>query len=385
MPGCHSARSVSMVTSSWSSRAAAAGNGSPNAACSRSHQPAPIPQNARPPVSTSSVATALARIPGARKVTGVTRVPSRIPGASPASRPSVTHGSGIGSQARSTCGIWIRWSISAMPSRPASAAAPATAASHPGGSSCQGNREICRTKPSRAGRRSCSAAARREPGECAGSIAAASGRVTRSQPSAPSSAATAGTRRSCPSRTAAGTLRSRCALRRRQSAGSVSNSTATAGSPACLAPSSWARRRAGSSPRVSTTVFRPRFSRAATIWSSRAKASAEASRSCSPLPTTPRNWSEDTTSCGRYLARAQADFPEPDAPTSTTSAGSGSAVVTPFSLHLPLSRASARGASWLRAAVLGARDTATAPGAPYAAFGPGACGATVLRAALRAL
>ncbi len=196
-----------------------------------------------------------------------------------------------------------------MPSRPASAAAPATAASQPGGSSCQGNREICRTKPSRAGRRSCSAAARREPGECAGSIAASSGRVTRSQPSAPSSLATAGTRRSWPSRTAAGTLRSRCALRRRQSAGSVSNSTATAGSPACLAASSWARRRAGSSPRVSTTVFRPRFSRAATIWSSRAKASAEASRSCSPLPTTPRSWSEDTTSCGRYLAAPRPTFP----------------------------------------------------------------------------
>ena len=37
----------------------------------------------------------------------------------------VTNGSGIGSQARSTCGIWIRWSISATPSKPASAATPA--------------------------------------------------------------------------------------------------------------------------------------------------------------------------------------------------------------------------------------------------------------------
>lgn len=35
----------------------------------RAHQPAPMPQNARPPLSASSVATVLARIPGARNVT----------------------------------------------------------------------------------------------------------------------------------------------------------------------------------------------------------------------------------------------------------------------------------------------------------------------------
>jgi hypothetical protein len=38
-----------MAVSSMSRRLAAGGNGSPNAACSRSHQPVPIPQNARPP------------------------------------------------------------------------------------------------------------------------------------------------------------------------------------------------------------------------------------------------------------------------------------------------------------------------------------------------
>jgi len=73
------------------------------------------------------------------------------------------------------------------------------------------------------------------------------------------------------------------------------------------------------------TVVRPRRSRAATIWSSSVNASADASRSCSPLPTTARNWSEETTSCGRYLAAAQADLPDPAGPTSTTSAGSGTA------------------------------------------------------------
>ena len=108
VPGCQRARSVSMAVSSRSSLAGAGGNGRPNAACSRSHQPAPMPQNARPPLSASSVATVLARIPGARNVTGVTSVPRRRPGSRPASIPSVTQGSGIGSQARPTCGIWIR-------------------------------------------------------------------------------------------------------------------------------------------------------------------------------------------------------------------------------------------------------------------------------------
>ena len=70
MPVAHSARIVSIAVSSRSSRSAGGGNGSPNARCSRSHQPAPTPQNARPPESASRVATALAVIPGGRKVTG---------------------------------------------------------------------------------------------------------------------------------------------------------------------------------------------------------------------------------------------------------------------------------------------------------------------------
>src|SRR6516165_4751267 len=122
-----------MADSSSSNLARAGGNGRPNPACSRAHQPAPMPQNDLPPLSASRVATVLAKIPGARNVTGVTRVPRRRPGSRPAIIPSVTHGSGIGSQARPTWGIWIRWSIRAMPCRPASAALRATDASHPAG------------------------------------------------------------------------------------------------------------------------------------------------------------------------------------------------------------------------------------------------------------
>ncbi len=63
-------------------------------------------------------------MPGARKVTGVTSVPSWSRVVEAARAPSVTHGSGIGSHARPTCGIWMRWSMSAMPASPASSAAP---------------------------------------------------------------------------------------------------------------------------------------------------------------------------------------------------------------------------------------------------------------------
>src|SRR5215217_5151806 len=102
------------------------------------------PQNARPPLRASSVATILAMIPGARKVTGETSVPSRSFVSRPASRPSVTQGSGMGSQARSTCGIWIRWSISAMPLNPSDSAASAMSPNQAAGALAHGNREICK-------------------------------------------------------------------------------------------------------------------------------------------------------------------------------------------------------------------------------------------------
>ena len=188
-----------MADSSSSSLSRAGGNGRPNPACSRGHQPAPMPQNDRPPLSTSSVATVLAKIPGTRNVTGVTSVPRRRPGSRPASIPRVTHGSGIGSQARPTWGICIRWSISAIPCRPASAAARATAASQragPAGSSPQGNRDSCSTRPTRTGRCRCWLAAILAPGVCEASGRACLAVVTRSHPSAGISAAATRIRRS---------------------------------------------------------------------------------------------------------------------------------------------------------------------------------------------
>ena len=110
--------------------------------------PAPSPTKARPPDRTSSVATVFAMMPGARKVTGETRVPSRRSVSSPASRPRVTHGSGIGSHARSTWGIWMRWSISAMPAKPCWSAARAIERSQPAGSAPQGKRDTWSTTSS---------------------------------------------------------------------------------------------------------------------------------------------------------------------------------------------------------------------------------------------
>ncbi len=145
VPGAQRARRISMQRCSWSSRCAGAEPKSkPNAACSRAHQPAPKPQKARPPLSASRVATVLAMMPGARKVTGETSVPSRSSVSRPARKPRLTHGSGSGSQARPTCGIWMRWSIRAIPANPTSAAARARSRSQGPGASPHGNRDTCK-------------------------------------------------------------------------------------------------------------------------------------------------------------------------------------------------------------------------------------------------
>ena len=285
-----------MPASRASSRSRAGGNGRPYAACSRSHHPAPTPTKARPPVSASSVAAAFAVMPGGRKVTGVTRVPSLSRVSRPATSPRVTHGSGIGSQARSTCGIWMRWSITASPAKPASSAARAIDRSQAPGSSPHGNRDSCSITASPCEERRSAVGAAAESGVSA--TTGESGRTTwtRSQPSASSSARTSPKRLSCVARAVAGTTYARSALRRRVSSGGVSITTATAGSPAALAASSQARRRPRSRPRVSTTVVSPRESRAATTRSRISKASSVAARSWAPLPTTPRRSSDDTIS-----------------------------------------------------------------------------------------
>ena len=272
----------------------------PYAACSRSHHPAPTPTNARPPDSASSVAAALAVMPAGRKVTGETSVPSRSRVSRPATSPRVTHGSGIGSQARSTCGIWIRWSITASPAKPASSAASAIDRSQPAGSSPHGKRETWSMTASPCDERRSSAGAVAGAG---GSVSARESGVTTwttSQPSSGSSTSrTSRNRLSWAASAVAGTTYARSALRRRVSSGGVSITTATAGRPAARAASRQARRRPGSSPRVSTTVVSPRERRAATMRSRISNASSVAARSCAPEPTTPRSSSDETTSAAR--------------------------------------------------------------------------------------
>ena len=243
------------------------------------------------------MAAALAVIPAGRKVAGVQSVPrvSRCRGrrrarASPRAR-------GSAATPEPTCGIWIRWSINASPANPASSAASAIARTHPPGSSPQGNRDswsTTRGPPGGEGDRVRSTTARRAGVSLRwgtpslGEEESQDTTSTWSQPSASSPAETAAARRTWSARTFAGTGRSRSALRRRHSWPGVSRATATAGSPAARAASRHAVRRPASRPSVSTTVVRPRPMRAATMRSRRSKASAEASRSAGPEPTTSR-------------------------------------------------------------------------------------------------
>ena len=274
----------------------AEGNSRPYAACSRSHQPAPTPTKARPPDRADSVAAALAVMPGARKVTGVTSVPSWSRVVEAASAPRVTHGSGIGSHARPTCGIWMRWSMSARPAKPGLLGGPGHVAQPreqvPLGREARDLEHDAAQAPS--GRRAVGGRrGRASTGGAASGSGAASGvdAGRRASPPPRAGPTVAATGRELARRgRGAGTGRSRAALRERHTAAGVSRTTATAGSPAGrAAAASQRRRRAASVPRVSTTVVRPRPTRAATTCSSRANASTEASRSCSPLPTTPRN------------------------------------------------------------------------------------------------
>ena len=163
-------------------------------------------------------------MPGARKVTGETSVPSRSRVSRPASSPRVTQGSGIGSQARSTCGIWIRWSIRARPAKPIRVRRPGQVDQPAvGSSSGHGNRETCRITsrsdplgPTPARVRD--SGRRRPVARCGRRPVRVSMTRTWSQPSSSASATRLRTRRSCSVITGAGTGRSRSRLRCRQSA-----------------------------------------------------------------------------------------------------------------------------------------------------------------------
>ena len=69
------ARPRAAPRASWS-RVFISGNGKPNASCSASIQPVPIPSETRPAAISFAVAETFARTAGARKVTGETSVPS---------------------------------------------------------------------------------------------------------------------------------------------------------------------------------------------------------------------------------------------------------------------------------------------------------------------
>ena len=217
----------------------------------------------------------------------------------PAIAPSVTHGSGIGSHARPTWGIWIRWSISASPANPASSAARATPRSQASGSSPHGKRDTCRTTAARA--------AVRRP-RCGRDAAAGAGgaatsperpRRTRSHPSASTTSAHVAHRAQLPGEHPG---RHRTVAR-----GVAAPALVVRGVEDARRPPAGRTRAAASASRAAGRVEpegvdhgrQPRPSRAATIVSSTANASVEASRSCGPLPTTPRRASEETTSSAR--------------------------------------------------------------------------------------
>ena len=78
-----------------------------------------MPQRARPPDRTSSVAIDLASSPMGRRVIAVTSVPRLTRDVLAAIHASAVPHSSMGSQSRPTCGIWRRWSMTHTLSKPA--------------------------------------------------------------------------------------------------------------------------------------------------------------------------------------------------------------------------------------------------------------------------
>ena len=86
--------------------------------CSISFQPAPRPSSTRPPLISATVATTLARLPGGRKVTGETSVPSVMLDVSRARPASVAHASVVGRPASPEAGVVVGSEVRSR-SRPA--------------------------------------------------------------------------------------------------------------------------------------------------------------------------------------------------------------------------------------------------------------------------
>ena len=77
-PSPQKPRTASICSRKSRSRSCIGGNGKPNASCSASIQPVPIPSEMRPPEISFAVAEAFASTAAGRKVTGETSVPSSI-------------------------------------------------------------------------------------------------------------------------------------------------------------------------------------------------------------------------------------------------------------------------------------------------------------------
>src|SRR6266704_1327726 len=120
-------RATCSVSSSRSNRSAVGGSGRSRACASSAWYPAPIPSQARPPLSTSRVVTVLTSSAGGRSATGVTMVHRRTRSVCPAWNPSVVYASSIsvssGPAVGSACS---RWSATHTVSTPAWSAARAS-------------------------------------------------------------------------------------------------------------------------------------------------------------------------------------------------------------------------------------------------------------------
>ena len=226
-------------------------------------------------------------------------MPSRRSVSRPASRPSVTHGSGIGSHGR----VDLRDLDEVVHQRDAGEARlgcgerdvrqPASRVLAP-----REARELQHdVEPGPRARRSRCGGLRARgwtPRRCPRTLTA------RSQPSAAARLGDPGDRLQLlgehPRRHRPVALRVASPAQRRRR---VEHATTTALSPCVRASSSSPVGAPASRPSVSTTVVSPRRSRAATIWSSSANASVDASRSCRPLPTSPRRSSDETISAAR--------------------------------------------------------------------------------------
>ena len=256
-------------------------------------------------MSTSRVAAALAVMPGARNVTGVTRVPSSRPVPRPATAPRVTHGSGIEVPGP----VHLRDLDEVVHHRRARRSRPRRRPGRRRVSQASGilaPREPAHLQHHLEPLRAC--AGRPDAGRCSrrGGASWAHGpsrarpRARRPSPRASSCGTSARCRLSWPASVGAGTGRSRAALRRRHSASGVSITTATAGSPTSRArgqpaPAPVRRRCRGCRRRWST---RGRCGRPPRARAGRRRPPV-ASRSCGPLPTTPRRASEETISSRR--------------------------------------------------------------------------------------